>query len=117
MDEAILISDEDSDEARGVTFQTECDDDNVLVNEVNEIEDLINFKEPLTPHNLFPNGRFNVEINETENCNSGDSNDGFMTQNMLEYERLYIDNEGKLYKLLYTTSVKMMETHPYWWFY
>ncbi len=38
-----------------------------------------------------------------------------MAQNMPEYEhkckRLYIDNESKLYKFLYATSAKMMETH------
>ncbi len=116
MDDAILISDEDSDEPSGMIFQTKSSDkDNVLVNEVNEIEDLNNVKEPLSLCNLFPSGRFDVALNEGENGNSGSSNAELMSQNMPEYEynceRLYIDNEFKLYKLLYTTSAKMMETH------
>ncbi len=115
MDEAILTSDEDNDEPSEVIFQTESDEDKVLVNEVNEIEDLNDFKQPQQARNLFPNGRFDVELNETEDGNSGASNDGFMFQNKPEYdfncERLYIDNERKLYKLLYTTSARMMETH------
>ncbi len=112
MSEAILISDKANDELSRVIFKTESDDNNLLVNEVNEIEDLNYFKEPLPPYNLFSNGRFNVELNETVN---GASNDGFMAQNMPGYEFnceiLYIDNESKSYKLLYTTSDKMMETH------
>ncbi len=53
MDEAILIPDEDSDEPSGIIFQRESDEDNVLVNEVNEIEDLNDFKES-PPPNLPP---------------------------------------------------------------
>ncbi len=98
----------------GVIFETKSDDDNTLVNEVNEIEDLNDFKGPLPSGNLFPNGRFDVELTETKHGNSGASNAGFMTQNMPEYEykceRLYIDNESKLYKLLYTSSAKIMDT-------
>ncbi len=115
MDEAIIISDEDSDEPSGVIFQTESEYDNVLVNELNEIEDLNDFKEPHPARNFSPNGRFDLELNETEDSNSGASNDGFMAHNNPKYdfncERLYIDSESYLYKLLYTTSAKIMETH------
>ncbi len=113
MDEVIPISDEDNDEPSGVIFETESDDDNLLVNALNEIEDMNDFKEPLPARNLFQNGRFDVELNETEHANTGASNDGFMAQNNPDFnsERLYINNETKLYKLLYTTSAKLIKTH------